>query len=80
MGSPSIAAWIAHAAFWSLLVLGWARDDLGRRGIAVFLLVWLAALFGLPYLPYGAAMFSSFVAAMDIALVLLIFKADVRLT
>ena len=60
---------------------GWARDDLGARWIAAFSLSWLAGLYGLPFLlPYGAALFSSFVAVLDIALVLLIFKGDLRLT
>jgi hypothetical protein len=80
MGSPVIAGWIAHGAFWSLLVWGWTRDDLSVKGIAIFLLLWVTGFYGLPYLPYGAAMFSSFVAVLDIALVFRIFKGDVRLT
>lgn len=80
MGSPAIAAWIAHLAFWGLLVYGWAWGELGPRGIIVFLLLWVAGLYGLPFLPYGAALFSSFAAVLDIALVFLIFKGDVRLT
>jgi hypothetical protein len=47
------------------------------RGVAVFVVLWLAGLFGLPYLPLGASMFSSFVAVLDIVLVFLIFKGDV---
>jgi hypothetical protein len=43
-------------------------------------LLWLAGCFGLPYLPDGAAMFPPFVAVLDIALVFIIFKGDVRLT
>jgi hypothetical protein len=78
--SAGIAALIAHAAFWVLLVYGWFWGDLGPRGIAVFVLLWLAGRLGLPMLPYGAAMFPSWVAVLDIALVFLIFKGDVRLT
>jgi hypothetical protein len=50
--------------------------------VAAFFLVWLAGLFGLPYVPYepAHAMFSAFVAALDIALVFVIFKGDLRLT
>lgn len=48
--------------------------------MVAFLVLWFAGFYGLPYLPYGAAMFSSFVALLDIALVLLIFRGDVRLT
>jgi len=80
MGSPAVAGWIAHLTFWGLLVYGWMRGELGVRGIVVFLTLWLAGLYGLPYVPYGEAMFSSFVAVLDIALVFLIFKGDVRLT
>jgi hypothetical protein len=80
MGSPAIAAWVAHILFWGLLVCGWVRDDLGARSIVAFLLFWVAGLYGLPFLTYGAALFSSFVAVLDVALVLLIFKGDIRLT
>ena len=78
--SAGVAAWIAHLTFWGLLPYGLMRDQIGLKSITVFLALWLAGLFGLPYLPYGAAMFSSFVAVLDVALVLLIFKGDVRLT
>ena len=53
MGTPAIAAWIAHVAFWALLIAGVAL---------------------------GAALFSSFVAVLDVALVLLVFKGDIRIT
>ena len=80
MGSPAVAAFIAQVAFWTLVVYGVAVGELKAKGVTAFLLVWLVGRFGLPYLPYGPAMFSSFVAALDIALVFLIFKGDVRLT
>jgi hypothetical protein len=81
-GSPAIAAWIAHVAFWVLLVYGFAFGELTLKGLAVFLGLWLTGRIGLPYVPYdpARAMFSSFVAALDIALVFSIFKGDVRLT
>lgn len=78
--SAGIAALIAHAGFWLLLVYGWFWDEIGPRGIAVFLLLWVCGMFGLPLLPYGDGMFSSFVAVLDICLVFLIFKGDIRLT
>jgi hypothetical protein len=49
VGSPAIAAWIAHVLFWSLLLYGWAIGSLNPKGL-------------------------------DIALVFVIFKGDVRLT
>ena len=79
MGSALIAAWIAHVAFWVLLAYGWFWDELGPKGLAVFVVLWLAGMFGLPFIPYGAALFSSFVAVLDIALVFKIFQGDVRL-
>lgn len=79
MGSAGIVSLIGHVAFWCLLLYGWAWDELGPRAITVFLLFWVAGFFGFPYLPFGAWLFSSFVAVLDIALVLWIFKGDVRL-
>ena len=80
MGSILVAAWIAQIAFWGLVLGGLISGDLSATRAAVFLILWLSALFGLPYLPNGAALFSPFVAALDIALVFIIFKGDVRLT
>jgi hypothetical protein len=79
IGSASIAAWIAHLAFWILLGLGWAYGELQLRGRITFVCLWLAAYFGLPFIPSGAAMFSSVVAVLDIILVFIIFKGDVRI-
>ena len=80
--SAAIGAWIAHIAFWGLLLYGWALGELNPKRIAVFLLLWLTVRVGLPYVPYepARAMFSSVVAMLDIALVFMIFKGDVRLT
>lgn len=81
MGSAGIAARVAHLAFWALLFYGWAWEEIDLSGIVVFLLLWVAGLYGLPYLvAYGDALFAPFVAVLDIALVFLIFKGDVRLT
>jgi hypothetical protein len=80
MGTPAIAAWIAHIAFWVLLIAGVALGELGKRPTTTFLILWLVGLWGLPYIPYGAALFSSFVAVLDVALVLLVFKGDIRIT
>ena len=82
MGSAGIAAWIAQVAFWGLLLYGWALGELNLKRIGIILLLWLAGRVGLPYVPYepAHAMFSSFVAVLDIALVFMIFKGDVRIT
>lgn len=80
MGSAFIASWIAHVAFWTLLLYGWLWGEIGARGAVVFLILWVAGLYGLPVLVSSGTFFSSFVAVLDIALVFLIFKGDVRLT
>jgi hypothetical protein len=77
MGSPAIAALIAHVVFWFLLAYGHFWGEVKWRGLAVFLTLWFGGLFGLQYLPYGAALFSSYVAVLDIGLVFVVFKGDV---
>jgi hypothetical protein len=79
MGSSGVAAWIAHLAFWALIARGRLSGELGVRPTFVALALWLAAYTCLPLVPYGAALFSSVVAVIDIVLVLLIFKGDVRI-
>lgn len=75
-----LAALIAHLSFWVLLPFGWFFEEIGPRGLIVFLGLWLAGLAGLPLIPYGELLFSSWVAMLDIALVFIIFKGDVRLS
>jgi hypothetical protein len=82
IGSPAVAALIAQLIFWLLLAVGWATRELGARGVAVFVVLWLAGFFGLPRIPYepAHALFSSVVAVLDIALVFTVLHGDVRLT
>jgi hypothetical protein len=80
MGSPLIAALIAHLAFWFLLAYGYFWSEISARGLAVFLTLWFGGLFELPYIPYGAPLLSSYVALLDIALVFAVFKGDLPLT
>ncbi len=76
-GSAAIAGVIAHVAFWVLLVIGWR--EVGGRTMAAFAAVWIAGWLGLPLL-HGELLFVPLVAVLDIVLVLLVFKGDVRLT
>lgn len=78
--SGAIGALIAHVGFWVLLAYGWFWEELGPRGIAVFLLLWVGGMLGVRLTPLGHAIFPSFVALLDVALVFIIFKGDVRLT
>jgi len=82
MGSPAVAASIAHLAFWGLLAFGLLTGTLTVVGAVALLVLWIAGAAALPYVPYAPAraMFPSYVAVLDIALVFLIFKGDVRLT
>jgi hypothetical protein len=80
MGSPAIAALIAYVSFLLLLAYGWFCEEIGLRGVAVLLGLWVGGLYGLPYLPNGAGLFSAYVAVLDIVLVLMIFKGDLKLT
>ena len=77
MGLAGLAAWVAYAAFWALLFIGWFSDELGVRGAAVFLILWVSGFFGLPSLPFGATLFAPFVAVLDIALIFAVFKGDI---
>ena len=81
VGSAGIAALIASVAFWVLLVYGVIAGELRARGVVVVFVLWVAGRLLLPHIGYEPAhgMFSSYVAALDIALVFAIFKRDVRL-
>jgi len=78
--SAGIGALIAHAAFWILLACAWLREELRARGTAVFLILWIGGWFALRFVPQGPGTFFSWVALLDVALVFIIFKGDVRLT
>jgi hypothetical protein len=80
IGSPGIAAWFAHAAFWALLGCGLWLGELRVRSTIIFLTLWLLGYIGLSYLPYGAALRAPFVAVLDTALVFIVLKGDVRLS
>ena len=66
--------------FLGTLPYGWFFEEIGPRGLVVFLTLWLAGYFGLPLIPFAALVFPSWVAILDIALVFIIFKGDVRLS
>ena len=75
------AAWIARLLFVALLLLAAAREDLGPRGLATFVLLGGLAWFGLPYFVTGGGSYvTSALAILDIALVFVVFKGDVKIT
>ena len=55
VGSPLIAGYLAHVAFWILLAYGWAQDELTRGRVVRFLVLWLVGRLGLPYVPASDA-------------------------
>jgi hypothetical protein len=80
MGSAAMAALIAHSAFWFLLAYGSFSGEIKGRRLAAFLTLWAGGLLGLPHLPFGTALFPSYVALLDIALVLVVVKGDLPIT
>ena len=80
MGSVGLAAWIALLLFPALLIIGALRGDLGRTAIAVFVCVGTFVWMVLPRMTSaGANYVTPALAILDIALVFLVFKGDVRL-
>jgi hypothetical protein len=79
--SHAVAGWIAQLAFWVLLSLGVFFGELSRRSAIVFLVLWAVGYFGLPRLSAdGWFAVMPYTAVLDIALVWLVFKGDVRLS
>ena len=79
MGSAAIGGFVAHLVFWILVVYGYVSGELGLRGCLIAVGLWAIGLFALPYVPYTLP-FGTFLAILDIGLVFVIFKGDVRLT
>ena len=77
MGSAGIGGLVALIAFWVLIVVGW--NELGVRRAVFFILLWLAGMIGRSYVPYGPDLFGPYLAILDIVLVFIVFKGDVKL-
>ena len=79
IGSSAVAGWIAQIVFWALILLGVGSGELGIRGAAIFVTVWLAAYIGLPLVSFGSLFLTPSVAVLDVVLVFLVLKGDGRL-
>jgi len=80
VGSPQIAHWIAALAFPTLLVLGYISDELKPKWLAAFAVLGAAAWVALPrFPPSGGYLVTPSLAVLDIVLVLMIFKRDIRI-
>ena len=64
--------------FWILIAAGLMSGELRRTGTAVFVALWVAG-FAASGRVLGGTLFLPYVAVLDIALVLVIFKGDIRL-
>jgi hypothetical protein len=81
IGSPLIGAWIALLTFWVLMALGVGSGALSRKAVGVFVVLWLAGSIGVPRIAWWMGpMATSYVAVLDIVLVFIVFKGDVRIT
>ena len=69
---------LPHAIFFAMLAAGYWLGELTVRRIAWFFGIWLAAVLILPLAPYGILWATAVVAVMDIVLILMIFKRDIR--
>ncbi len=78
IGSSAVAGWIAQIVFWALVLLGVGSGELGIRGAVIFVTVWLAAYIGLPFVSFGSLFLTPSVAVLDVVLVFVVFKGDVR--
>ena len=67
--------WIPFLVFWVVLYL--ARDDLGVKGIAMAVAVWLALLAGILLTGISPLYFVAAQAALDVVLILKVFGEDI---
>lgn len=77
-GSVGLAWLIAQLTFWVLLVIGGLTGELSPRAIGICVLLWIAGYYGFPALSLGL-LFPPFLTVLDIALVFMVFKGDVRI-
>ena len=79
-GSPVVGGIIAQLAFWTLLLRGFFGGELTWSTAGGFVALWAAAEVGLPHVArLGGLFITPAVAILDIALVFIVFKGDVRL-
>ena len=69
-----IAVW----GFWGLVIVGYMLDELRFKAAAILILLWFA---GFAWSRFGSLglLFTPYAAVLDIALVFIVFKGDVKL-
>ena len=81
VGSGSVAALVAQLVFWAILGLGIVFGEISRKAAVIFLALWAVGFFGLPRVSSSSALLvTPYLAVLDIVLVFLVFKGDVRLS
>jgi hypothetical protein len=81
-GTPVVAGFLSQAIFWILVPYGALTGELRPYQVVFFVAVWIGGRIAIPWLffdPFGTLV-SSFVAVLDVPLVLMIFKSDIGLT
>ena len=78
IGSPQIGWWIAHTAFWVLMVM--AFRDRRWRAVSVVMSLWIAGYVISSQVPGLSLFFMPYVAALDVTLVFIVLGRDIRLT
>jgi hypothetical protein len=78
IGSPLIGAWIAHIGFWVLTAM--AAHDARWRLVAISAALWVSGYILTGRIASLSLFFMPFVAALDVALVLMVLRRDVRLS
>jgi hypothetical protein len=76
IGTPLVGAWVAHVTFWVLL--GMAARAGRARLLIVFLAFWVIGYVASGQVPALALFFMPYVAILDIALVFIVLKRDIR--
>jgi hypothetical protein len=77
IGSPQIAWWIAHGAFWVLLAL--AARDRRWRTVTVIGALWVIGYIASGHVASLGLFFMPYVAVLDIALVFIVLQSDIRI-
>jgi len=78
VGSVAVGAWVARIVFAVLLLHGLVSGELSYRAAELLGALGMLALVALPAAGYGS-LATPALALVDIALVLVVFKGDVRL-
>ena len=70
---------VPHVVFWVLLFAGWYLQILSAGRVLVLSAGWLVALLVLSRLPAGNLWLTATTALVDVVLLLVVFRRDVKL-